>query len=43
VRIVHELTGADAATAVEALEKCGWVVRKACLRLRPNRRPSLKA
>jgi len=35
VRIVRELTGADAATAKEALEKSGWVVKGAWQRLKP--------
>lgn len=30
VRIVRELTGADEATALAALEQAGWVVREAC-------------
>lgn len=34
VRIVQELTGADAATAEQALQKTGWVIRAACRRLR---------
>jgi N-acetylmuramic acid 6-phosphate etherase len=33
VRIVRELTGADAATARQALMKSGWVVKRACARL----------
>lgn len=34
VRIVRELTGANEATAIQALEKTDWVVRTACRRLR---------
>ena len=34
VRIVSELTGADAARAKAALEKSGWVVTAACISLR---------
>jgi N-acetylmuramic acid 6-phosphate etherase len=38
VRIVRELTGADPATVAGALEKSGWVVKKAYERLRRKRR-----
>jgi N-acetylmuramic acid 6-phosphate etherase len=34
VRIVRELTGADESTANRALERSGWVVKKALVRLR---------
>lgn len=34
VRIVRELKGVDEAAARAALEKSGWVIRKACARLR---------
>ena len=34
LRILRELTGADRATAEHALEKSGWVVKKAYERLR---------
>jgi N-acetylmuramic acid 6-phosphate etherase len=37
VRIVRELTGVDEATAKESLEKSGWVVKKAWLRLKRTR------
>ena len=33
VRIVGDITGADEATAREALEKSSWIVREACERL----------
>jgi N-acetylmuramic acid 6-phosphate etherase len=33
VRIVGDITGADEATAREALENSGWIVREACERL----------
>ena len=36
-RIVRELTGADPATVTAALEKSGWVVKKAYERLRQVR------
>jgi N-acetylmuramic acid 6-phosphate etherase len=36
IRIVQTLTGADAAAAEAALEKCGWLIKKSCARL--NRR-----
>jgi N-acetylmuramic acid 6-phosphate etherase len=38
VRIVRELTGAEEAAARSALEKSGWVVKKACQKLEPKRR-----
>jgi len=34
VRIVQELTGADASAATSALQKSGWVIRAACRHLR---------
>lgn len=34
VRIVRELTGADEASATQALEQSDWVIRAACRRLR---------
>lgn len=34
VRIVRELTGADAVAAEQALRQSGWVIRAACRRLR---------
>ncbi len=37
VRIVRELSGADEATATEALEKSGWVVKEAWRRLKRTR------
>ena len=37
VRIVRELTAADEATTMEALEKSGWIVKKAVRRLRRTR------
>jgi len=43
VRIVRELTGADPATAEQALERSGWVVKKAYERLHRNRRPGLNS
>jgi N-acetylmuramic acid 6-phosphate (MurNAc-6-P) etherase len=33
VRIVRELTGADEASARQALETSGWVIRQACAKL----------
>jgi N-acetylmuramic acid 6-phosphate etherase len=36
VRIVHDLTGADEATALATLERNGWIVRAACEALRPG-------
>ncbi len=40
VRIVQDLRGVDYATAQTALEKSGWVVKKACGRLSRNGRRS---
>lgn len=36
VRIVHDLTGADEATALATLESNGWIVRAACEALRSS-------
>ena len=36
VRIVHDLTGADEATALATLERNGWIVRAACEALRSS-------
>ena len=40
VRIVRELKGVDEAAARAALEKSGWVIRKACARLKRRGRAS---
>jgi N-acetylmuramic acid 6-phosphate etherase len=39
IRIVRELTGADDEAAKAALEKSGWVVREAWLKLKTKRKP----